>query len=78
MNFTLILQISALLNHIFRHCHYCCVVSLHMGCHKTGQWWPPHQQPRNYGIGELKGAALGWAMTRMITSGIGGWAGGVG
>lgn len=30
-----------------------------------------------YGIGELKGAALGWAMTRMITSGIGGWAGGI-
>lgn len=31
-----------------------------------------------YGVEKLEGSQLGWAMTRMITSGIGGWAGGVG
>lgn len=46
---------------------------------KQGNGGPLVSNPETvYGIGELKGAALGWAMTRMITSGIGGWAGGVG
>lgn len=29
------------------------------------------------GIGRLSGSTLGWVMVRCITSGIGGWAGGV-
>ncbi|KAK0236921.1 NCS1 nucleoside transporter family [Armillaria nabsnona] len=45
---------------------------------KQGNGGPLISNPETvYGIGELKGAALGWAMTRMITSGIGGWAGGI-
>lgn len=45
---------------------------------KQGNGGPLINNPETvYGIGELKGVALGWAMARMITSGIGGWAGGI-
>ncbi|KAF8977043.1 permease for cytosine/purines, uracil, thiamine, allantoin-domain-containing protein [Cyathus striatus] len=45
---------------------------------KQGNAGPLWNNPEEvYGIGRLSGAQLSWAMMRMITSGIGGWAGGV-
>jgi hypothetical protein len=37
-------------------------------------WKNPEE---SYGVGRLEGSALSWTMMRMISSGIGGWAGGI-
>ncbi|KAF9050257.1 NCS1 nucleoside transporter family [Panaeolus papilionaceus] len=45
---------------------------------KKGDIGPLWKHPEEvYGIGKLSGSTLSWAMMRMITSGIGGWAGGI-
>ncbi len=45
---------------------------------KQGNIGPLWNNPEEvYGIGRLKGSQLSWTMMRMITSGIGGWAGGI-
>lgn len=46
---------------------------------KQGNGGPLFSNPEAiYGVGHLKGGALGWVMMRCITSGIGAWSGGVG
>ncbi|KAF5309169.1 hypothetical protein D9619_012709 [Psilocybe cf. subviscida] len=45
---------------------------------KQGNVGPLWNDPETvYGVGRLSGSKLSWAMMRMITSGIGGWAGGI-
>ncbi|PPQ99769.1 hypothetical protein CVT24_009672 [Panaeolus cyanescens] len=45
---------------------------------KQGDIGPLWKHPEDvYGIGRLSGSTLSWTMMRMITSGIGGWAGGI-
>jgi NCS1 family nucleobase:cation symporter-1 len=45
---------------------------------KQGNVGPLWNDPETvYGVGRLTGSKLSWAMMRMITSGIGGWAGGI-
>ncbi|THU96771.1 hypothetical protein K435DRAFT_663833 [Dendrothele bispora CBS 962.96] len=45
---------------------------------KQGNVGPLWSNPEDvYGIGRLTGSQLSWTMMRMITSGIGGWAGGI-
>ncbi|KAJ7675656.1 permease for cytosine/purines, uracil, thiamine, allantoin-domain-containing protein [Mycena polygramma] len=45
---------------------------------KQGNVGPLWSNPEEvYGIGRLSGSQLSWTMMRMITSGIGGWAGGI-
>ena len=45
---------------------------------KQGNSGPLFSNPEAvYGVGRLRGGQLGWVMMRCITSGIGGWAGGV-
>ncbi|KAJ8521119.1 hypothetical protein ONZ45_g2166 [Pleurotus djamor] len=41
----------------------------------VGPLW--HNPEEVYGIGRLQGSALSWTIMRLITSGIGGWAGGI-
>lgn len=45
---------------------------------KQGNGGPLFKNPEAiYGVGHLTGARLSWTIMRMVTSGIGGWAGGV-
>ena len=45
---------------------------------KQGDIGPLWKNPEQvYGIGRLEGSELSWTMMRMISSGIGGWAGGI-
>lgn len=45
---------------------------------KQGDIGPLWKNPEQvYGIGRLSGSELSWTMMRMISSGIGAWAGGI-